>query len=284
MYDTEYTVALPYRGARRWRLEDSWTFYDSGLAPNSKMFRTLTKFIVADRPRVGKTVILRGWDLWISKMANYRLPWRRGAERSSFTLPRNMRIIKRLFPVLTVSTVLLRAVYCSSGIKFIVLTLRRRSNVSLYEYYSLKTDLLTASTQYPLQVVVHCPRRHREEFHEIWERLFAEKIIISGGEVFTLPGLYRFFYRSRRLSIICIWHPLFCFPNMSIENPAHKRVKPGTPFETEHTEAIRTLSCVSGNPNYIVKNSLRTEGDGADHSSYNTVRSLHQLIFQAYLA
>lgn len=42
----------------------------------------------------------------------------------------------------------------------------------------------------------------------------------------------------------------------------------GTPNQLE---VIRTVSRVPGNPNYYEKNGLRTEGDGLDHNSYNTV-------------
>lgn len=54
--------------------------------------------------------------------------------------------------------------------------------------------------------------------------------------------------------------------------------KPEASTETEHVEVaeppiepIRTISRVPGNPNYHEKNGLRTEGDGVDHTHYNSV-------------
>ena len=38
-------------------------------------------------------------------------------------------------------------------------------------------------------------------------------------------------------------------------------------------EVVRTISRVPGNPNYYEKGGLRTEGDGMDHSHYNSVSS-----------
>lgn len=61
---------------------------------------------------------------------------------------------------------------------------------------------------------------------------------------------------------------------MSIESsPYEQPIKPGGDAN-EHLEVIRTISRVPGNLNYHEKNGLRTEGDGVDHTHYNSVSLL----------
>jgi hypothetical protein len=60
---------------------------------------------------------------------------------------------------------------------------------------------------------------------------------------------------------------------MAIENgsPDTVKVEEGNTTETQHVEVVRTISRVPGNPNYYEKEGLRTEGDGMDHTHYNSV-------------
>ena len=44
--------------------------------------------------------------------------------------------------------------------------------------------------------------------------------------------------------------------------------------ETHHLDLINTTSVVNGKPNYYEKGGLRTEGDGMDHTHYNSVSPL----------
>jgi hypothetical protein len=64
--------------------------------------------------------------------------------------------------------------------------------------------------------------------------------------------------------------------NTSHENRSNDLAKGDSsdfPVENENREIenIRTISRVPGNPNYYEKDGLRTEGDGMDHTHYNTV-------------
>ena len=58
---------------------------------------------------------------------------------------------------------------------------------------------------------------------------------------------------------------------MSTKNGANSSVDSDVPDEELQIEDIRTISRVPGNSNYYEKGGLRTEGDGVDHSKYNTV-------------
>jgi hypothetical protein len=58
---------------------------------------------------------------------------------------------------------------------------------------------------------------------------------------------------------------------MSIESGSQDEVKDPSPSSAQHLEVIRTVSRVPGNPNYYEKEGLRTEGDGVDHTHYNSV-------------
>jgi hypothetical protein len=61
--------------------------------------------------------------------------------------------------------------------------------------------------------------------------------------------------------------------------PEYKTETTAVSNETHHVEEvplqiIRTISRVPGNPNYHLKNGLRTEGDGYDHNAEFKVTEL----------
>lgn len=62
---------------------------------------------------------------------------------------------------------------------------------------------------------------------------------------------------------------------MSTENVPYDLGKHDSAPETAHIEVVRNISRVPGNNHYYEKNGLRTEGDGVDHSHYNTVSFYH---------